>query len=201
MRLFIFLSFLFSAFISSSQEVGGGCQGCEAIFEYGNKHLTSVDTLPLFESLDPKILIKGTVFQNDGRTPAAGVVLYFYQTNREGIYQKEKNANGRASRHGFIRGWVKTDSDGSYQLFTFRPASYPSRTEAEHIHITVKEPGLNEYYIDSIVFDDDPLLTSQSRAKLNNRGGSGLVELRNSGDLLVGNRDIILGESIPNYPQ
>ena len=50
--------------------VGGGCEGCVAIFEYGNKPLRSIDTLPLFESNEPKLKIVGTVYKKDGKTPA-----------------------------------------------------------------------------------------------------------------------------------
>ena len=50
------------------------------------------------------------------------------------------------------------------------------------------------------VFDDDPLLTPAKRKALENRGGSGILKLGKQGDLLVGQRDIILGLHIPHYP-
>ena len=43
----------------------------------------------------------------------------------------------------------------------------------DHIHISIREPEIkNEYYIDELVFDDDPLLTTAKRAALENRGGT-----------------------------
>ena len=48
------------------------------------------------------------------------------------------------------------------------------RPEPEHIHLTVKEPGKNEYYLDDYLFEDDPILTDQKRKLLSNRGGSGI---------------------------
>jgi protocatechuate 3,4-dioxygenase beta subunit len=179
--------------------VGGPCEGCEAIFEYKNKKLRAVDTLPDFEQTKPKLKLTGTVFQKDGKTPAENVILYIYQTDRNGIYATKGNEKGWAKRHGYIRGWIKTDKTGQYTFYTFRPAAYPNGIEPEHIHITVKEPNKNEYYIDEFVFDDDPMLTQKERNELENRGGSGIVKPVLKGDILTVNRDIVLGFNIPNY--
>lgn len=182
-----------------SKIVGGPCEGCEAIFEYGNKKLRAVDTLPYFEQTKPKLKLTGTVFQKDGKSPAENVILYIYQTDRKGIYVTKGNEKGWAKRHGNIRGWIKTDKTGQYTFYTFRPAAYPNGIEPEHIHITIKEPNKNEYYIDEFVFDDDPMLTQKERNELENRGGSGIVKPVLKGDILTVNRDIILGFNIPNY--
>jgi protocatechuate 3,4-dioxygenase beta subunit len=183
----------------SEQIVGGPCEGCEALFEYGQRVLSPVDTLPEFALSEPKLLLTGTVYQNDSRTPAEGVILYIYQTNRDGIYPKKGDEEGWARRHGYLRGWVRTDQDGHYAFYSFRPGSYPERTEPEHIHITIKEPDVSPYYIDEFVFEDDPLLTSSARESLDNRGGSGIVQPQWKGGILVANRDIILGKNIPGY--
>jgi len=183
----------------TNQLVGGPCEGCEAIHEYGSKILTAIDTLPKYEDSEPRLKISGTVFQNDGKTPAEDIILYIYQTNRKGIYEKKGDEKGWAKRHGFIRGWVKTGKDGEYTFYTFRPGAYPGRNVPEHIHLTVKEPTRNEYYLDDYVFEDDPLLTKSERDKLRNRGGSGLVMPTLENNILTVNREIILGQNIPNY--
>ena len=141
----------------SNKIVGGPCEGCEAIFEYGKQILTSIDTLPDFEINEPKLRLTGTVFEKDGKTPADNVILYIYQTDRNGIYATKGNEKGWAKRHGSIRGWIKTDKTGQYTFYTFRPAAYPNGIEPEHIHVTVKESNRNEYYIDEFVFDDEDL--------------------------------------------
>jgi len=179
--------------------IGGGCEGCEAIFEYGNKQILSIDTLPKFKATEPKLKISGIVYQKDGKTPAENVILYIYQTNRNGVYETKGGEKGWARRHGYIRGWIKTDQDGKYTFYTFRPASYPDRQEPEHIHITVKEPYKREYYIDEYVFDDDPLLTQEKRKSLENRGGSGIMKPVMLNGILTIERNIILGLNIPNY--
>lgn len=180
-----------------AKAVGGPCEGCEAIFEYGNITLDPVDTLPLFSITEPRLKISGTVYKKDKKTPAKDVILYIYHTNRQGIYQTQGDETGWARRHGFIRGWIKTDSTGSYTFYTFRPGSYPNRSEPEHIHIIVKEPKINAYYLDDFVFEDDPLLKPER--KFGNRGGSGLMKPVQKDGMLHIKRDIILGLNIPGY--
>lgn len=179
--------------------VGGGCEGCEGIFEYGAKQLSPVDTLPLFEENEPKLKVTGTIFKKDGKTPANGVILYIYHTNRKGIYETKGDEKGWARRHGHIRGWIKTDNSGSYTFYTFRPAAYPDGSEHEHIHVTVKEPDKNEYYLDDYAFDDDPLLTNKATQRFRNRGGSGITTPILENGMVTIHRDIILGLNIPDY--
>jgi len=185
--------------IKGQQKVGGPCEGCEALFEYGDQKLTATDTLPDFEKNNPKLKLTGTVFKKDGITPAENVILYIYQTDRKGVYPTKGNEKGWAKRHGYIRAWIKTDVNGKYTFYTFRPSAYPNSIEPAHIHITVKEPFKNEYYIDEFVFDDDPFLTVAERKKLMNRGGSGIVEPKVEGEILLVNRNIVLGLNIPSY--
>lgn len=179
--------------------VGGPCEGCEAVHEYGNKQLGPVDTISGFHAYKPKLLIAGTIYLADRKTAAAGVILYAYHTNRTGVYPSDTPSTGWGRRHGIHRGWIKTDQTGQYEFWTFRPASYPNREEPEHIHLTVLEPGKNEYYLDEIVFEHDPLLTEAKRARMNDRGGSGIVGLIEENGMLVARRDIVLGENIPGY--
>ena len=123
-----------------------------------------------------RIGINGTVYKADGKTTAPGVILYIYHTNPKGIYAKKGDEKGWAKRHGYIRGWMKTDTKGEYKFVTIKPGSYPDRSEPAHIHITIKEPDKNEYYIDEFVFSDDTLLTAERKKKLENRGGSGVFK-------------------------
>lgn len=73
---------------------------------------------------------------------------------------------------------------------------------AAHIHLAIKEPDIaDEYYVDELVFDDDPLLTTAKRKALENRGGSGVLRPREEDGVLRAEHDIILGLHIPNYPE
>jgi len=58
--------------------------------------------------------------------------------------------------------------------------------------MTVKEPNRREYWIDEVVFTDDPLVTAAYRKAQGERGGSGVVTpVRNSNGWVV-RRNIIL---------
>lgn len=171
------------------------------------QNLKANDTSPAFYQKGQKILLTGTVYQVDAKTPASNVILYYYQTDVNGIYETNENEernmpkNKMGQTHGYIRGWVKTDNKGNYSIFTIKPGSYPSGDEPSHVHITVKEKNMQEpYYLDDFVFDDDSLLTSQRRIRMENRGGSGIIRFVKKDSLWVGERNIILGLNIPNYP-
>lgn len=172
------------------------------------KNLSSIDKSPAFEKEGQKILLTGTVYQIDGKTPASNVILYYYQTNINGLYETRKSEernmpkNKLGQTHGYIRGWLKTDAQGKYSIYTIKPGTYPSRNEPAHIHITIKEKNMKDiYYIDDFVFDDDILLTTKRRKKMENRGGSGIVRFVQKDDIFIGERNIIIGLNIPKYPK
>jgi protocatechuate 3,4-dioxygenase beta subunit len=180
--------------------VGGGCEGCEAVLEYGNKKLTSVDTLPDFNEPGPKLEVSGTIYHRDGKTPAKDVILYIYHTDQKGEYPARGNETGWGKRHGYIRGWIKTGANGKYTFYTLRPAAYPGRQNPEHIHPVIKEPGVKEYWIDEYLFEDDPILTQRERQSQQGRGGKGIIQpSRNRNGLQIVNRDITLGLNVPVY--
>lgn len=184
------------------QPIGGLCEGCEAIYEspVPFDKLYWKDTLPDFNEPGPKMIISGIVFEADRKTPAKNVVLYIYHTGQNGKYTNRDNEKGWAGRHGYIRGWMKTNEKGQYRFYTLKPASYPNSTALKHIHPVIKEPGKNEYYIDEFIFDDDPFLNPERRKlQLENRGGNGLIKLINENGIMRGERNIYLGKNIPGY--
>ena len=187
---------------AASKHVGGPCEGCEALYE--NKMpfeaMNEVDTLPIFQENGPKLIMSGTVYQRDGKTPAKDVILYVYQTDQSGKYRVTGQEKGWGRRHGSIRGWMKTNARGEYRFYTIRPAAYSQTGPPAHIHIFVKEPGLNEYWIDDFQFDDDPFLTEELRGRQSDRGGNGIITLAEKNGVLFGRRNIYLGRNIPDYP-
>ena len=181
--------------------VGGGCDGCEIMFVGMPQNISSVDTSVGWTEKGQKLLVTGKVYKIDGKTPAPNVIVYYWQTDNNGLYSPTKGMDENAKRHGHIRGWVKTDEQGNYSIYTIRPAPYPNENIPAHIHTSIKEPNVeNEYYIDEFVFDDDKLLTGEKRKKLENRGGSGILRLLNKENLQIAEHNIILGLNIPNYP-
>lgn len=197
----LLFSFLFSTILfpnlapAQGTLIGGPCEGCEAIFEYGDQKLSSSDTLPGFQDYEPKLKITGTIYEADGETPAEGVILYVYHTDLEGEYPTRGDEEGWAQRHGYIRGWVQTGADGKYTIYTFKPGSY-SRNPA-HIHPTILEPNGDYYWLGSFLFEGDPNITDRQRNSSSPRGGSnGILQLKEEGDLLVGQRDFVLGKNV-----
>jgi protocatechuate 3,4-dioxygenase beta subunit len=182
--------------------VGGGCDGCELMYVGMPKDIFSVDTSSGWNEVGQKLLVKGTVFKLDGKTPAPNVIIYYWQTDDNGYYSPKDGMDKKAIRHGHIRGWVKTDENGKYGIYTIKPAPYPNEDMPAHIHISIKEPNMpNEYYIDEFVFDDDKLLNAEKRKTLENRGGSGILSVQNSDGLQIAEHNIILGFNIPNYQE
>jgi protocatechuate 3,4-dioxygenase beta subunit len=184
-------------------KVGGSCEGCEAIYETETSFdkLSYTDTLPDFNEPGPKIEISGTIYQADGKTPAPGVILYVYHTDQGGLYSRKGNEAGWGKRHGYIRGWMRTNETGQYRFFTLVPASYPNSTNPKHIHPIIKEPGKTEYWIDEFVFEDDPLLPEKERNRANPVGGSGVVKPVMKDDMLRATRNIVLGLNVADYPR
>lgn len=181
--------------------VGGPFENSEFMYIGMPEKINSVDTSAGWTQIGQKLLINGKILKPDGKTPASDVILYYYHTDTKGHYANKPELDKRVARHGYIRGWVKSDKNGNYSIYTVRPGSYPNSNSSAHIHPSIKEPNpINEYYIDEFVFDDDSLLTKRQRKKLENRGGSGILKVSNSGDMQIANHTIILGLNIPNYP-
>ncbi|MCJ7465808.1 MAG: intradiol ring-cleavage dioxygenase [Maribacter sp.] len=182
--------------------VGGPFENGEFMYIGMPEKINAVDTSAAWNLNGQKLLITGTIFKKDGRTPAPGVILYYYHTDTNGLYAYKKGLDERVRRHGYIRGWIKSDENGKYAIYTVRPAAYPNSNEPAHIHPSIKEPLIEkEYYIDEFVFDDDKLLTSAKRRAMENRGGSGILRVLRQGDLQIAEHNIILGLHIPNYPE
>jgi len=139
------------------------------------------------------LVLEGRIFLADGRTPAAGVLMYAYHTNSAGVYPKRGDETGNGRRHGYLRGWLRTSAEGRYRIRSIRPGAYPDSEQPQHIHVTLRPPGGEEFWIDDFGFDDDPLLTDAVRAELDNIGGFGIMVLEgNAGVGWRGRRDIVL---------
>jgi protocatechuate 3,4-dioxygenase beta subunit len=183
------------------KRIGGPFEHAEYFYYGMPSNLDSTNTSPGWSQVGQKLIVSGTVYKRDGKTPAPGIILYYYHTDVNGLYSAGPGLDERARRHGYIRGWVKSDAVGNYTIRTVRPASYPNEKIPSHIHVAVKEPELNEYYVDDLVFEDDPLLTPELQREMENRGGSGILRPRTSGDLQIAGHDFILGLNIPDYPE
>ncbi|MCY1010100.1 hypothetical protein OV079_31950 [Nannocystis pusilla] len=100
--------------------------------------------------------IEGTVYRPDGVTPAAGVVLYAYHTGVDGLYA----ATPGPPR---LRAWFRTDPRGRYAYRTIRPAAYPERRFAAHVHTQLWSDTVPAQWGTDLLFADDPLLSAGQR--------------------------------------
>lgn len=180
--------------------LGLPCEGCEEVFNGLPSSLASSARITPPGEPGEALRVDGTVTDSKGR-PAAGVIVYAYQTDAGGVYPRDAGTAGRrASRHGTLRAWAKTDEAGRYRFDTIRPGSYPNSRIPQHIHMHVIEPGRGTYWIADVVFDDDPYLTAAERGRAPERGGKGLtVPRRDAGGTWLVVRDIRLGEKVPGY--
>lgn len=183
------------------EPVIGQCEGCEAVFDgLPTRPPSRVRIAPADEPGEP-LTLSGTVTDAAGR-PQAGVIVYAYHTDQGGLYPLTASPAGQAAkRHGKLRAWATTDARGRYQFDSIRPGSYPDGDIPEHIHMHVIERGRATYYIDDVMFRDDPKLTPRQAKELSRgRGGSGLsIPERRNGVWFV-RRDIALGMGISGYP-
>jgi protocatechuate 3,4-dioxygenase beta subunit len=148
---------------------------------------------PLGEPGEPLVIV-GTVRHPDG-TPAAGIVVYAYQTNQAGIYPPD------ARPPGSFRGWAKTNATGQYRFETIRPGPYPDDDIPAPVHLHIIEPNRVTYTIDDIIFRDDPLWPGRwSQDMRNGRGGDSLSDpSRDAAGVWHIENDITLGENIAGY--
>jgi protocatechuate 3,4-dioxygenase beta subunit len=180
--------------------IGLPCEGCEAVFEGIPQNLQSRARIGRRNEPGQPMIVMGKVV-NAGGKPASGVVVYAYQTNNAGIYPTSEETRGTAShRHGLLRAWALTDAEGRYAFDTIRPAGYPNTDLPAHIHMHIIERGCSTYYIDDIMFKDDPRLTSEQIRKLTlGRGGDGINSPRLQDGVWYVTRDIVLGKNIPGH--
>ncbi len=141
-----------------------------------------------------RLILEGTIYESDGKTPAENVIVYAYHTNNQGAYEKKGNETGNGVRHGYLRGWSKTNGEGKYRFNTIKPAPYPSHAEPAHIHMTLMREDFDEYWINATWFKGDKIITKEMTNKLKRTGGfSNIIELKKSENgTWLGVRDIIL---------
>ena len=136
------------------------------------------------------LIVSGTIFAPDGRTPLEGINLFVYQTDATGVYSTTgQDGDNRDTR---IHGLVRSNKEGRYEFRTIKPGSYPNSRNAAHIHAYVSGPNYPEYWIDEYHFEGDPFLTSSERQKAAAKGtfSSILTLQRGTDGVLRAVRDI-----------
>ncbi len=124
---------------------------------------------PKGEPGDP-LRVRGVVYRPDGVTPAAGVILYAYQTDSKGRYIHMPSKSPR------IKGWMRTDAQGRFEFLTIRPGPYPNRTEPAHIHFHLWGPDVDPQWNVDLLFEDDTLIKPSRREESESLGKFAFVK-------------------------
>ena len=157
--------------------------------------LESTMIIPSEGETAEELIITGTIFKVDGKTPYQNVILYAYHTDSKGYYSKSGNETGVQKWHGNLHGWCITDSAGRYTIKTIRPAPYPNNSIPAHIHSAVKLPDNSMLHINDFVFSDDPLINEEYKSSFEREiGGTGIMKLTKKDKIWYGYRNIILEE-------
>ncbi|HEX8255416.1 MAG TPA: hypothetical protein VF846_19910 [Thermoanaerobaculia bacterium] len=115
------------------------------------------------------LIVHGRVYENDGKTPRAGVIVFAYQTDAAGVYHR------RGERGWRLRGWARSDANGRFEFRTIRPAPYPNATEPAHIHFTIEAPKLQRRWTPDLQFAGDRLLTARDKRASSAAGPFGSI--------------------------
>lgn len=105
---------------------------------------------PAGEPGEPLRII-GTLIDMDGRTPTRDAVIFAYQTDATGHYDRP----GGGWR---LKGWARTDASGSFVFDTIRPAPYPDRSTPAHVHLCVEPGDGSRRTLKDVLFEGAPLL-------------------------------------------
>jgi protocatechuate 3,4-dioxygenase beta subunit len=136
------------------------------------------------------LIVSGTIYAPDEKTPMEGINLFVYQTDATGVYTTSGGDNRQTRLHGSMR----SNSEGKYEFRTIKPGSYPGSTNPAHIHAYVSGPDYPEYWIDEYHFDDDRFISDEKKRKAAEQGSfSPILKLtRGSDGILRATRDIKL---------
>lgn len=170
------------------------CEDCEAFYEAPSYLNWDVQICGKDEPGE-RLIISGTIYKADGKTPAPGIVLYVYHTDAKGIYDKKEAEKYTVKQHGRLRAWLKSNEKGQYRFETIKPGSYPKSRNPSHIHPIIQQAGYDPYWINEFQFEGDPFLTERD-LEINQskpRGGPGIIKLtKNEKGVWIGKRDIVL---------
>jgi catechol 1,2-dioxygenase len=122
------------------------------------------------------LVLSGTVYGPDCRTPLPGALLDVWQADHAGHYDIKEPATLTDRTPLRLRGRLLTDAQGHYEIETIVPGRYPippglpgleqyaGRTRPAHVHFTVMHP-LYGPLTTQLYFKGDPYLSQDPWAK------------------------------------
>jgi protocatechuate 3,4-dioxygenase beta subunit len=104
------------------------------------------------------MLVTGTVYAADGKTPMPGVEVYVYHTDNEGYYRKGANSSSNPR----LKGTMITNAEGKYEYRSIKPAPYPGGRIPAHVHYVITAKGREKQYAE-LQFEGDRWLPNHGK--------------------------------------
>lgn len=151
-----------------------------------------------------RLVISGTVYAPDCRTPLPGTLLDIWQANAAGVYDTETPGNFTEEVDFHLRGMLYTDENGRYEIETVVPGRYPvppglpglekyaGLTRPAHIHVKAMH-SLHVPITTQLYFAGDPYLADDPWG---GRKPSLAIELADEDGIQHGTFDFVLGDGL-----
>jgi protocatechuate 3,4-dioxygenase beta subunit len=104
-----------------------------------------------------RLVVSGTVYRADCKTPLAGASIAVWQTNAEGEYGPGQGTGDEQCC--YLGAALRTDERGRYELHTVKPGHYKGEPDPPpaHIHFEVRHPDADGL-LTELLFEGDPQL-------------------------------------------
>jgi protocatechuate 3,4-dioxygenase beta subunit len=137
------------------------------------------------------MLLHGTVFQADGKTPLANTLIEVWQCDQDERYDN-------TSDDFLFRGAVKTGKDGKYTFRTLVPIPYSDEDgwRPAHIHMRISSAG-HQDLITQIYFKGDPHI-ARDPAAASPQSVNRILEIKTHSSKEKSVKfDVVMGKSFP----
>ncbi len=151
-----------------------------------------------------RLVISGTVYGPDCKTPLPETLLDIWQANAAGVYDTQTPGNFTERVDFHMRGMLYTDENGRYEIETIMPGrygvppglpgleQYAGLTRPAHIHVKAMH-GMHVPVTTQIYFAGDPHISGDPWAS---RKPSLAIDLRDDGGVQRGTFDFVLGSGL-----
>jgi len=136
-----------------------------------------------------RMIISGTVFGPDSKTPFQDVQVMVYHTDAKGYYAKGSNS----PRNARLKGTMITNAEGKYEFESIKPGPYPSGGIPAHVHYAIIQDSVVVQRFE-LLFEGDPSLTEDMKKRGTVEGGMVAVRKleKDANGIWRGEYDLIL---------
>lgn len=184
----------------------GGCQlterdGIGPFYKFGAPFQTRLASA---DEPGDRLILTGTVFSSDCKTPLPGAFVEVWQANSAGLYDTDQPGNFTEVTNFNLRGNMYTNELGQYEIETIVPGRYAippgipglekwaGQTRPAHIHFRVME-SVHAPVTTQLYFKGDPFIAEDPWA---DHKPSLAIDLTQDGSLQRGVFDIVLDNAL-----